>query len=82
MTTPIGGERVARQLAAERKQREAVRREMEALRRQVEDAEQIPVAAPPPHWGTKEARRLEVERIRREIAQNTAKRARDGDPIE
>jgi len=82
MVTPIGGERIARQLAAEHKQREAVRREMEALRRQVEDTEHVPVAARAPHWGTKEARCLEVERIRREIAENTAKRARDGEPIE
>ena len=36
MTTPIGGERIARQLAAERKQQEAVLREMDALRQQVE----------------------------------------------
>jgi Ankyrin repeats (3 copies)/Viral (Superfamily 1) RNA helicase len=82
MTTPIAGERIARQLAAERKQQETVRRKMEALRQQVEVTEQAPVAAPPPRWGTKEARRLEVERIRREIAENTAKRARDGEPIE
>ena len=82
MTTPIGGERIARQLAAQRAQQEAVLREMEALRRQVEVIEQAPVAAPPPRWGTKEAQRLEVERIRREIAENTAKRARDGEPLE
>ena len=82
MTTPIGGERIARQLAAQRAQQEAVLREMEALRQQVEVIEQAPVPEPPPRWGTKEAQRLEVERIRREIAENTAKRARDGEPLE
>jgi hypothetical protein len=39
-----------------------------------------PALASPPRWGTNEARRLEIERVRQQIAENAAKRARDGDP--
>jgi len=75
MPGPIGGERFAKEMAAQREQREVDRRKLEEVQRQWEAPPDIaPTAAPPP-WGTKEARRLEVERVRREIAEKVAKRA-------
>lgn len=76
VATPVAGEGYARKLAAERAQDETRRRMLEELRR-----EQAPVrpAAMPPPWGTKEARRMEIERVRREIAENAAKRRSGAD---
>ncbi len=94
MDVPIGGGRAAQKIAAERERHEALRRAMEARRQEVALAQAqaaveappaplslqpAPVSSPPP-WGTKEARRLEIERVRRQIADNAAKRDRDGDP--
>ena len=71
MSTPIGGERVAQQMAAAREQEEAWLRKQDEMRRREEVAR---LAAKQPRWGTKEARRMEVERIRRELAEKAAKR--------
>ena len=73
---PIAGEHYARKMAAVREQDEAARRRRDEMRRQVETT---PAAAEPPRWGTPEARRMEVERIRRRIAENQAKRIGDTD---
>ena len=93
MAVPIGGARAAQKITAERERHEALRREMETVRQEAAlakvqttveapPAPSSPVLAPasPPPWGTTEARRLEIERIRQQIAENAAKRARDGDP--
>jgi hypothetical protein len=93
MAAPIGGARTARKIAAERERDEALRREMEAMRQAAALAKaqaaveappaprsRAPAAASPAPWGTKEARRLEIERVRQQIAENAAKRARDGEP--
>lgn len=68
-TIPIAGERaIARHDAARREQarREAeLRAQMERQAKQRSSASRIP--SQPPKWGTPEARRLEIERIRREI---------------
>ena len=71
MSTPIGGERVAQQMAAAREQEEAWLRKQDEMRRREEVAR---LAAKQPRWGTKVARRMEVERIRRELAEKAAKR--------
>lgn len=76
VATPIAGEGYARKIAAEREQDEARRRMLEEMPRQEEKPE--PAAAPPP-WGTKEARRMEIERVRREIAEKIAKRTGGAD---
>jgi hypothetical protein len=87
---PIAGEADARELAAEREEEQAWMRRMEEMQRQREEIQQekeemqrqqkpAPPAAAQPPWGTKEARRLEEERIRREIAENEARRAEDKD---
>lgn len=73
---PIAAENHARRLAAEQERDAARRRVLEELRQQEERARPVPM---PPRWGTKEARREEVERIRRQIAENDAKRSRDAD---
>ncbi len=87
MATPIAGARIAQRMAAEHAREEAVLREIDAVRREAQAARPpaavapppaIP-APPPPRWGTREARRLEIERVRQEIAMNLAKRARDAD---
>ena len=80
LPTPIGGERSAREMAAEREEQEAWQRKMDEILRQEEQAPLVsaPAVAPPP-WGTKEARRLEVERVRREIAERAAMRTGDAD---
>jgi hypothetical protein len=75
IATPVGGERAAREMAAEE---EAWQRRLDEMRREQEQAQARP-PAPKPRWGTKEARRLEEERIRREIAEKAAKRAGDPD---
>lgn len=93
MAVPIGGARAAQKIATERERHAALRREMEAMRQEAALAKtQAAVEAPPmpsfpepalaspPRWGTNEARRLEIERVRQQIAENAAKRARDGDP--
>src|SRR5207237_8128944 len=92
MAVPIGGARAAQKITTERERHEASRREMETVLHEPELAKvQTAVEEPPapstsaptlasPPWGTKEARRLEIERIRQQIAENAAKRARDGDP--
>ena len=79
MPTPIGGERFAREMAAEREQEEAYRRKLEKVQRQWEARPDIAPTAAPPRWGTKEARRAEVERVRREIAEKMAKRTGGAD---
>lgn len=71
VATPIAGEGYARRIAAEREKEDARRRMLEEARRQEENPEP---AAAPPRWGTKEARKMEIERVRREIAENMAKR--------
>jgi hypothetical protein len=76
---PIGGERFAREMAAKRAQREADQRKLEEMQRQ---RQAHPVVAPSATllpWGTKEARRMEVERVRREIAEKLAKRTGGAD---
>ena len=84
MDVPIGGARAAQKIAAARERHEPLRHEMEAMRQEaaLPKAQAAVEAAPatPPPWGTKEARRLEIERVRQQIAENAAKRARDGDP--
>lgn len=93
MAVPIGGSRAAQKIAAERERHEVLRREMEAMRQQAALAEAqtageappapsslAPEPASPPPWGTKEARRLEIERVRQQIAANAAKRSRGDDP--
>ena len=79
MPTPIGGERFAREMAAERERREAYRRKLEEMQRQWEARPDIAPTAAPPRWGTKEARRAEVDRVRREIAEKMAKRTGGAD---
>jgi hypothetical protein len=82
---PIGGAGVARRMAAERAQMEALRtriererQEREAMRRELTAARQQtgrPPDPPAPRWGTPEARRAAMERVRREIEENAARRA-------
>jgi hypothetical protein len=87
---PIGGEQFARRMAAGQARAEARHREQnvvvrqnETLKREIEEVRRqqgsSPAIAPVPHWGTKEARAAEIERVRRQIAENAAKRARDGE---
>lgn len=76
VATPIAGEGYARRIAAEREQDDARRRMLEELRRQEANSEP---AAAPPRWGTKEARQMEIERVRRKITENAAKRLRGSD---
>ncbi len=91
MSVPIGGAQAAQKIAVEGERLEALRREMETMRQEAAlgkvqtkvEAPPVPSApapASPPPWGTKEARCLEIERVRQQIAKNAAKRARDGDP--
>ncbi|MCC7327176.1 MAG: hypothetical protein IT521_10275 [Burkholderiales bacterium] len=85
MAVPIGGARAAQKITAERERREALRREMEtareaALAKAQTTVEAPPAPASPPPWGTTEARRLEIERVRQQIAENAKKRTGDGDP--
>ena len=54
---------------------EALRREIEERLRQARDSSGSP--APAPRWGTREARLAEIERVRRQIEENAAKRARE-----
>ena len=90
MDTPIGGARAAQRIAAEHERHEALRREMEAVRQEAAVAKaptaieaalppSSPAPASPPPWGTKEARLLEIERVKRQIEENAARRAREGD---
>jgi len=88
MVTPIAGARIAERLAAAQARQEAVLREIDAVRREAQAAEPPSAVVPPstaaeatpqPRWGTREARRLEIERVRAQIAMNAAKRARDAD---
>ncbi|MEO5860880.1 MAG: hypothetical protein ABIQ03_00255, partial [Burkholderiales bacterium] len=71
-----GGERLAQKMAAEREQEEAWLRKQDEMRRQEEQAK---LAAKLSSWGTKEARRMEVARVRREIAERAAKRSGGSD---
>ena len=93
MAVPIGGARAVQKITTERERHEALRHEMETVRQEAAlakvqttveappaPASPPPAPASPPPWGTREARRLEIERIRQQIAENAAKRARDGDP--
>jgi hypothetical protein len=76
MAIPIGGERFAREMVAAQERREADLRELEELQRKREQRpDDAPISAPLP-WGTEAARRAEVERVRRQIAENAARRAR------
>ena len=74
--TPIAGEADARELAAARDEEQTWLREIEEARRRRETA---PVATTKPRWGTKEARRLEEERIRREVAARAAAQVKGED---
>ena len=76
ITSTIGGERVAQKRAAEREKDDAWLHQQVELRRQQVQARQI---ATPPRWGTKAARQMEIERVRREIAQKAAKHGGDAD---
>jgi hypothetical protein len=91
-SAPIGGERIAEQLRKERAELEAWLGEREAGEAaEPEAAESIdaqppspgdpqpPPAAPPAPWGTPEARRAEIERLRRRMEENAAKRERGVD---
>ncbi len=72
---PIGGERLMRQMADERAQYEAMLREAEADGDAKPDATAPPPPEPPPApWGTPAARRAEIERVRRRIEENAARR--------
>jgi hypothetical protein len=108
---PIGGERHAQELAAEREANAARMREWEAMEQELQQArtqsEPVPEAArasepaqgptappaaepadsPEPSatpqalpWGTKEARRAEIERVRRQIEENAVQRQAHADP--
>jgi hypothetical protein len=103
--TPIGGERHARELAAEQAEHDARMREWEAQEQKLHQArirsEPVPEAVRPPEpaqveeappaaepspspepssapqtlpWGSREARRAEIERVRRQIEENAARR--------
>ena len=68
-TTPIAAERYAAKVAEQMRELD----ERRAQREVAAQARKLRAAAPPPpfppRWGTKEAKRLEIERIRREIEQ-------------
>lgn len=68
-TIPIGAERgVARELAlAQERQKRDAELTAQALKRQEQAATRQRQSAEPPKWGTKEAKLLEIARIRREI---------------
>jgi hypothetical protein len=79
---PIAAERYARR---EAERNEALRvqeaRRVEEARR-LEEARRaretrVEAAPAPPRWGTPQARRLEIERVRRQIAENQARRERE-----
>ena len=74
MAIPIIGERRAREAAAAIAEEARRREEAEEVRRRRLEAQ---ASAPPPPWGTPAARRLEIERVRREIEEKQAARLRE-----
>jgi hypothetical protein len=83
--TPIGGERIMQQMREERAQYEAMMRESAAegdteaaaAEPPPPAASPPPPAAPPAPWGTPATRRAEIERLRRQIEENAARREDD-----
>ena len=81
-STPIGGERIMQQMREERAQYEAWLQAPETEEDHEPDAAELPSAAetppppepPPAPWGTPAARSAEIERVRRQIEENTARR--------
>lgn len=67
-TVPVAAERALARLEAARQERERQEAERRAALERWRAEQTRPEAAPsPPKWGTKEARRLEIERLRQEI---------------
>jgi hypothetical protein len=80
-SAPIGGERIMQQMREECAEYEAMLRAQEADNAEPEVTalpspapSSPPTAADPAPWGTPAARRAEIERIRRQIEENTARR--------
>lgn len=65
-TTPIAAERAVAREEALQRQREAQIAELRAARARP-SANHAAAGQPEPKWGTKEAKRREIERVRREI---------------